>query len=218
MRQQLALILSRYANQPLTLDVARQILRDACPDENKAFPVQNWAPERWHGYELRAEHVAGNEADLAPIHAAYHEEVHSAEFDLNFDYARLREAERAGTLAMFTARFNGRLVGIMRVRLGFTLQSPHMTACDEMFYIEPAHRSWLAIRLWRYMERACFEHGVREVTFDSLTVNGAEKMARFLGYTQVAIKFHKVAHEGSDYSQLPTRHRKGVVHVSLAPN
>lgn len=217
MRQKLAIALSRFADQLLTVDAARQIMGEVLSDEDRSIPVDKFGEKSWRGYRLRAEHVVGNEADLAPLHVAYHAETRST-FDLNFDYARLREAERAGTVAMFTARTESdELVGVMRVRLGFTLESQHLTACDDLFYIDPAHRGWLAIELWRFAERACFENGVREVTFDSLSVNGAERIAKFLGYTQVAIKFHKVAQDSSDYSTLPTRHAQGVAHVPLAP-
>lgn len=208
MRQKLALALARFADQLLTADAARQIMRDALSEEDRSIPVDNFGEKWWRGYRLRAEHVAGNEGDLAPLHAAYHAQTRSEPVDLNYDYARLREAERAGTVAMFTARHERRLVGVMRVRLGHTLETQHMTACDDLFYIDPAHRGWLAVELWRFAERSCFAHGVREVNFDSLTVNGAEKLAKFLGYHPVAIKFRKVAQDSSDYSTLPTRHTK----------
>lgn len=207
-RDSLVLALASCAGQLLTVDVARQIMRAALSEEDRSIPVDKFGDKSWRGYRLRAEHVAGNEAELAPLHAAYHAESRTGPFELNFNTARLLEAERAGTVAMFTARTAaGELVGVMRVRLGFTLESQHMTACDDLFYIAPAHRGWLAVELWRFAERSCFAHGVREVLFDSLTINGAESMARFLGYRQVAIKFHKVAASG-DYNALPTRHEK----------
>lgn len=209
MRHHLALVLSRYADQPLTLEVARAILRDAVPDEDRSIPLGDIPVRHWNGYTLQAERIAGNEAALAPLHQAYHEETKATPFDLNFDYARLREAERAGTLLMFTARTAaGELVGVMRVRLWTAIESQHLVACDDMFYVRPAHRGWLSVELWKATERAAFDYGVREVTFDSLTINGAERMARFLGYRQVAIKFHKVAQDSSDYSKVPTRHAK----------
>lgn len=217
-RALLSVALARAVGQVLTLELAQSIVREACTEEDRSIPVESFGSTAWRGYTLRAERVAGNEADLAPLHLAYHRETSSAPFDLDFDYTRLRDAERAGTVAMFTARESdsGDLVGVMRVRVGFTLETQHMTACDDMFYLKPAHRGWLAVHLWKFAEEAMFGYGVREVTFDSLTINGAERMARFLGYQQVAIKFHKVAQEACNYSLVPTRHREGVAHEPLA--
>jgi hypothetical protein len=219
-RALLSVALARAVGQVLTVELAQSIVREACAEEDRSIPVDAFGAKTWRGYTLRAEKVAGNETELAPLHLAYHHETRPAPIDLDFDYARLREAERAGTVAMFTARVaeTGELVGVMRVRVGFTLETQHMTACDDMFFVKPEHRGWLAVQLWKFAEEAMFGYGVREVTFDSLTINGAERMARFLGYQQVAIKFHKVAQEACNYSQVPTRHREGVPHEPLAPH
>lgn len=218
-RALLSVALARALGQVLTLELAQSIAQEADASADRSIPVTAFGSKIWRGYTLRAEQVAGNEVDLAPLHEAYHLETRAAPLDLAFDYARLRDAERAGTVAMFTARTAaGELVGVMRVRVGFTLETQHMTACDDMFFVRPAHRGWLAIQLWKFAEEAMFGYGVREVTFDSLTINGAERMARFLGYQQVAIKFHKVAQEACNYSQVPTRHREGVAHEPLASN
>jgi hypothetical protein len=218
-RALLSVALARAVGQVLTFELAKSIVQEAGAEDDRSIPVQAFGSKQWRGYTLRAERVAGNEIDLAPLHEAYHRETRVGPFDLAFDYARLRDAERAGTVAMFTARTaDGELVGVMRVRVGFTLETQHMTACDDMFFVKPEHRGWLAIHLWKFAEEAMFGYGVREVTFDSLTINGAERMARFLGYQQVAIKFHKVAQEASNYSQVSTRHREGVAHEPLAPN
>lgn len=196
-----------------------QILAEVCPHEDRSIPVERFAKQSWSGYSFQAERVVGNEVELGPLHEAYHRDTRVLDTDAAYDFARLREAEREGKVAMFTARSStGELVGIMRIRVWRALEDNRLLACDDMFYVAPAHRgSMLAVRLWQFAERIMFDFGVREVTFDSLSINGAEKMARFLGYTPVAIKFHKVAQEACNYSQVPRRHREGVEHEPLAP-
>lgn len=209
-RMHLALALARCAGQTVTRELAAQILAEVCPHEDHSIPVETFPTGGWHGYTFRAERVAGNEAELLPLHTAYHHDTRVLETDAAYDFARLREAERGGHVAMFVARTAaGELVGIMRIRVWRALEDRRLQACDDMFYVAPAHRgSMMAVRLWQFAERVMFDFGVREVTFDSLGINGAEKMARFLGYRQVAIKFHKVAQDASDHTQVPTRHQK----------
>lgn len=219
-RLHLALALARCAGKTVTKDLAAQILAEVCPHGDRSIPVEDISAGGWGGYTFRAERVSGNEAELRPLHDAYHRETRVLVTESDYDFARLREAEREGNVAMFTARnAEDELVGVMRIRVWRALEDRRLQACDDMFYMVPAHRGgMLAVRLWQFAERAMFDFGVREVTFDSLGINGAEKMARFLGYEQVAIKFHKVAQEACNYSQVPGRHRQGVEHEPLAPN
>ncbi len=209
-RLNLAIALSRCAGLVLTRELATQVLGEVYPVESRAFPIERMGVGGWGSYTFAAERVAAIEPELRPLHAQYHLDTRGGLADNpDYDFARLREAERDGAVVMFTSRFKGELVGIMRVRVGRNLESQRLVACDDMFFIKAEHRgSMMAVRLWQFMERAMFEAGVREVTFDSLTINGAESMARFLGYQQVAIKFHKVAQDGCDYSTVPTRHTK----------
>lgn len=219
-RLHLALALARCAGKAVTKELASQILAEVFPHGDHSIPVESFLPSAWQGYSLQAERISGNEAELRPLHDAYHRDTRVLETDPDYDFARLREAEREGKVAMFTARTGtGELVGIMRIRVWRALEDRRLQACDDMFYVAPAHRGgMLAVRLWQFAERTMFDFGVREVTFDSLSINGAEKMARFLGYSQVAIKFHKVAQEACNYSQVPGRHRQGVEHEPLAQN
>ncbi|MET3514362.1 hypothetical protein ABIC63_002134 [Pseudacidovorax sp. 1753] len=218
MRLRLALALSRYAGQVLTPDLARSILRDV-EGADRTIDGKRFGQEGFNGYVIAAETVAGNEAALVPLQAACHEETRPGiPFDHQFDFARQREAERAGNLVLFTARLasTGELVGVLRVRVFQPDGCAHLEVTDDLFYIRPAHRNWLAVHLWRFAERSMFNLGVRVVSFDSLSITGADRMARYLGYTPVATKFTKVAQDACDYQQVPQRRPRGDSHGAMA--
>ena len=215
-RQLLALALARFAGQTLTPEVAREIMADAGMDRDLSIDPRQFGSRIWHGYELRAERVAGMEAELAPLHRAYLVEARPHAADQPFPYAALREAERAGAVVQFTAREAGRLVGIMRIRLSRHIHTGEPVVHDDLFYVAAAHRGFLSVTLWRFAEEAMFRFGVREASFDSLSITGAERMAKFLGYTKVSTRFSKVAHDACDYTHVPNRHT-GVAHVPVAP-
>lgn len=209
-RQRLLFTMAMHADKPLTQELASAIL--AAMDDDLSIPPSTFRTEVWQGFTFQAERVATTLRELAPLHDAYHRETRTRETAPDFDVARLLEAERAGTLLMFTARsLAGELVGVMRVRIGWTLEDQRLTAGDDFFFVKPERRGGLlAVRLWQFMERECFRFGVVEATFRSLHVSNAPAMARYLGYRPLGTIFHKVAQDGGDYSTVPTRHKQGV--------
>lgn len=216
MRETLILALAKYAGEPLTVEVGRRIVAEACMDVDRSIDPVQFGRGEWQGYRLRAERVAGLEDELAPLHEAYLREVRPQSAHLPFPWAVLRAAERAGGVAQFTARTgeDDRLVGLMRVRVHHHIHTSELIVSDDMFFIRPECRGWLAIHLWRFAEKAMFGYGVREADFDSLHITGAPRMAKFLGYRPAATRFVKVAHDASDYTDVPRRHAKGVAHGS----
>jgi hypothetical protein len=211
-RDTLILALAKYAGQVITVEVGRRIVAEACMDVDHCIDPVRFGSLDWNGYTIRAERVAGLEVELAPLHAAYLLEVRPDEAHLPFPWTVLRQAERAGGVAMFTARRGAELVGLMRVRVDHHMHTSALVVSDDMFYVLPQHRGFLAVQLWKFAEKAMFGYGVREASFDSLHVTGAPRMAKFLGYRAAATRFVKVAHDASDYHHVPTRHDKGVAH------
>lgn len=208
----LVLALAAHSGEQLTVGVARSIvaaLFPRLPIDPAQFPAAQVGR-----YLLQCE-AFEETAELHAVHQAYHAETDTTGEPLAYDYPRMRAIYLQGGLAMFTARVaeTGELVGVMRVFVSRNERGV-LTARDNMFFIYPAHRGLpLAVRLWRYAERCMFDHGVRKVTFSSMTATGAEKMARFLGYQPTAIQFSKT-HQGDDYAALATRHtpKKGNDH------
>jgi hypothetical protein len=214
-RDTLILALAKYAGQALTVEVGRRIVAEACMDVDRSIDPQRFGRGAWREYRFAAERVAGLEDELAPLHAAYLREARPHAAHLPFPWAVLRAEERAGGVAQFTARTgdDAELVGLLRIRVFHHMHTSELVVGDDMFFIKPAHRGFLAVNLWKFAEKAMFDYGVREATFDSLHITGAERMAKFLGYEPVATRFSKVAHKACDYTNVPTRHN-GVAHGS----
>lgn len=215
MSRLLAHVLARHRDQPLTVDVARQII--AAMEADFSIDPSRFGTERVGGYTLQCERVAGIEHELEPLHRGYRQAVNPHLGDVAYPYAELREAERAGSVIQATARQGAtrELVGVMRVRVFKRTDCDHLGLLDDTFYVAPEHRvPNLATALWRFCEKAAFAHGVREAEIRTNRVT--EGMARFFGYRKVATIHQKVAHDASDYTRAPKR--QGVVHESLAPH
>jgi hypothetical protein len=219
-RLHLALALARCAGRVVTKELAAQILAEVCPHEDRSYPIHTLPPGAWQDYSFRAERIAGQEAELLPLHQVYQRDTRgTVTGDANYEFARLREDERGGKVVLFAARRAGELAALLRTRLWRDLESQRLMACDDMLVVKPEHRgSMLPIRLCGYVERTLFDAGVQEITVDTLSINGAERIAHFFGYTPVATKFHKVAQEACNFSQASKRRRKGVEHEPLAPH
>lgn len=209
----LSLVLSRYRDQPLTLEVARQIVADM----NVDYSVD---PSRFgrqfHGdYTLQCERVAGIEAELEPLHRGYRQAVNPHLGEVEFPFSRLREAERAGSVLQATARHarTHQLVGVMRVFVSQRADCDGLMLTDNEFFVMPEHRvPQLASALWRFCEQSAFSLGVREA--EIRTNHLTEGMARFFGYHKGATIYHKVAQDASDYTRAPNRHATGVLNAS----
>lgn len=220
MRFRLALAMSRHAGKPLTQDVARRILEDVCSGDDSPIDLAQFAPAEWGGYTIRAERFYTQEPSLLALEAAFRQEVGFAgPFYASAQAARLREDEAAGLLLVLVARTAaGDIAGVMRVRIGGHVPSQTLRASDELLYVLPSHRGWLAYHLARYAERCAFQLGARDFTLTCQASTGSGRLARYAGYQPVATIYKKVAQDACDISQVPTRHRQGVAHVPLASN
>lgn len=215
MRYSLALAMSRHAGKPLTQDLARQILDEACPVEGAHIPLDQFEPRHWRGYTIRPERIAGQEAALLALEAAFREEVgFTGNLHAGAHAARLREDEAAGVLLLLVARTAaGEIAGAMRIRVWVHVASQSIRACDEMLYVLPAHRGWLGVHLARYAEACAFQLGAREITLTCQDATDSGRLARFAGYRKVATIYKLVAQDACDITRMPTRHhRHGVAH------
>lgn len=198
MREQLCFALAKHADQVLTQDVARAILDDI-------FPDLSYAPEQfgrmdYAKYSIQAERFADVLPELERLHAEQWAETERARINvaLDPDYKHMAESERSGQLIQFTARdsVTWELVANMRIYLFHDLHAKQFCCREDTFFVFPKHRgSFLAVRLWQFVEKAAVSLGVREVRFSSKLVNKADRMARYLKYTPVGTEFIKVFNE-----------------------
>lgn len=206
-RMALAEALARHAGKELTKDVGRAILEDLFPDRH--VPVELF-PRQHVGRFILAGEMLRASVETDALNLAYDTEAGDGD-PLAYDYERMLEIQRAGGFVQFVARVaeSGELAGVMRLFVGKNERTGKPFCKDNLFFIYQQHRGIeLSVALWRYAERCMFGHGVRTVSFLSRKANGADRMAKFLGYTPSAIQFTK-SHEGDDYAALSNRHTKG---------
>lgn len=206
MSSRLSIVLAKNIGRTLTVDLARQMASDANSMPNYRVDPARFNPREWNGYVLACEPLESMNSDLAGERRSYLTERYPQRKQ-GIQWSRLLRAQREGCHVTFTARKGGQLAGSLWLWLDFDIDNGDLTATDDLFYIEPEHRSTghLAARLWSYTERAMFEYGVRSAIFHSRSDNGAQRLAQFMGYSQEAVRMVK-RHEGDNYEEVPTRH------------
>jgi hypothetical protein len=194
MREQVCLALAKFKDQPITLEVAQAIVRDLFPDN--FIDLAQFATRSYGKYTFRAERFHQILPELHRLHELHYRETeHAAQgLPLQADYESRLESERAGRLLQFTARAeDGELVGSMRVYIKRSSHTGALYCEEDVFFVVREHRgSFMAIRLWQYVEDSMRQLGVHKVTFDSKTLNKADRMAAYLNYTPVSIKHEKI--------------------------
>jgi len=209
-REMLSVALARHMGQVLTPELAKAIAREACGNPDLSIDPWQFAPERHGGYAFQCERLIDGGLDLRQHRASYlHETSNGA--PVRTDWRRLHDLAHRGQLVIYTAREiqGNALVGSVWLYVGTNVDTDVMNVTDDILYVEPAHRgSLVGLHLVQYAERCIFALGVREATFHFRLENGADRMARFLGYTPDAVRVTKT-HYGDQFADAPTRH-KGV--------
>lgn len=191
---QLRALLARHVGQPLTVELCQLIDATARAEPDLAIDVRQFEPQQAGDATLQVERFEALLEELEPLHAAHWQETekHRHGLALRPNYALLLSRERSGGLMQFTARRGGQLVGHVRMYLGKSTHTSTLYAEEDTLFILPAHRGGtLVLSLMRYAERCLRAVGVREIRADSKLVNRADVLMRRLGYTPVALKFHK---------------------------
>lgn len=180
---------------PLTPELCDQIERAAWDLPDLAIDPEQFAPIEHDGKVIRAESFRFAVKDLHALHEAHWLETEKHRHGLALDpqYGELFASERAGRMLQFTARTpGGELVGHVRMYLGTSRHTGTIFAEEDTLYIRPEHRGgMLVIALMRYAEAALRLIGAREIRADSKLLNKADVLMKRLGYTSVALKFHK---------------------------
>lgn len=193
-RAAVAVALATHVGHMLTLELAQKIAQQICETPDKSFDPQNFLPVDYKGYVLALEQFRGILPELHVLHQRHYAEVDTSGIPLNGDHDAIKLSEHNGGLMQFTSRVKatGELVGAMRIYIGLSRHTQTLFAEEDTFYVVPEHRGgFMAVRLWQFAEAAVIKAGVREITFDSKTMNHADSMARYLKYRPVSTKFSK---------------------------
>lgn len=210
----LSLVLAKHVGEELTLPLATTIAREVSP----ASPLlpSLWPRADYGDYTLQSERLRDAQEELEGQRARYLAETRPGRRNDQTDWGRLAELQRLGEHVIYTARLRstGAIAGSLWLFVGRELDSDTHHATDDMLYVDPSHRGGLlGLRLVQYGERCIFALGVRSATFHFRLANGADRMARYLGYEPVSTRVTKT-HDGDDFAGVPTRH-KGSAHDSL---
>lgn len=187
-------VLRQVLGKPLTPDLCDEIEKAAWQQPELAIDPAQFAPLRYGSYTVRAESFRTVLPDLKELHRIHwlETEKHRHGLDLAPDYDAMAARERAGRLLQFTVRHGGAIVGHLRMYLAESLHTRTIFAEEDTLFLLPAHRGgMLAIALMRYAESVLRIVGAREIRADSKLINKADVLMRRLGYTAVALKFHK---------------------------
>lgn len=187
-------ILAENVGKPLTRELCHLIDQTARFDPDRSIDLGQFQPEAYQAFTFSAERFATMVDELEPLHQAHwlETEKHRHGLALRPDYQGAIARERAGGLLQFTARIGGHLAGHVRMYVGTSMHSQTLFGEEDTLYICPEHRgSFMVMGLMRYAERCLRRIGVREIRADSKLLNRADVLMRRLGYTPVALKFHK---------------------------
>ncbi|MBO9680964.1 MAG: GNAT family N-acetyltransferase [Acidovorax sp.] len=193
----LAIALARHIGQALTVDVARQIVRDVRSIEaeaDKPIDLAMLGERRCGSLVLRAERAADILPELEALHRAHFAETekHRHGLPLAPDIEAGLADERRGALVQFTARHEGRLVGNLRMYLRTSRHTGTRFASEDTLYLLPEFRKGrAAMRLLQFMEDSMRALGVLELRASTKKVNRTDKLLEFMGWTPVATELVK---------------------------
>lgn len=186
--------------QVLTPELCAAIEVDASRPVDRSIPLGQFTPLVKGDYVIQIERFAAVQDELHPLHLLHWRETekHRAGLAMLPDYQAMRDDDRAGRMLQFTVRHadTRQLVGNLRMYVYPSRHSQTLSASEDTLFLLPEHRGGhLVLHLLRYMESCMRKLGVREINGNSKTLNRADVLLRRLGYTEVAIQFHKFLEE-----------------------
>lgn len=180
MRGLLAVALAKRIGQPLSVEMAREVVAECLPD----LSVGPVAVERRGDLVFRAEQLGPDPAagELAAQRLRFLEETLPPGVPAHVQWDELRQIERSGQLLILTARRDGLLLGSVWLNLYQDLNTGEPVACDDMLFMEQGARGGMVVvHLWRYAERVLAQLGRVQMSCHSREANNAGRLARFVG-------------------------------------
>ena len=180
MRGLLAVALAKRIGQPLTVEVAREVVAECLPD----LAVGPVAVERRGDLVFQAEQLGPDPAagELAAQRLRFLEETLPPGVPAHVQWDELRQIERSGQLLILTVRRDSQLLGSVWLNLYQDLNTGEPVACDDMLFMEQGARGGMVVvHLWRYSERVLAHLGRVQMSCHSREANNAGRLARFVG-------------------------------------
>lgn len=193
MRQALCTVLAQFAGQPLTMEVAQQIVGRLCPAN--PIDIAQFRPITHGDYVIAAERFADHLAELDVLHRAHwlETEKYRHGLALNPDYPSIAELERAGKVLQLTMRKAGALVGHLRLYIARSLHTQTLYAEEDSLFIDTASRGGFAVvALLRYAEACIWSlPQLEEIRVNSKLANRADVLMKRIGYQATALQHTK---------------------------
>jgi GNAT superfamily N-acetyltransferase len=194
----LAVALARKIGRELTVEVAREIVRDVVgmvhQREHNPIDIRQFEPRQCGSITLAVEYFEDILDELDVLHRMHFAETEKHRLQLPFapDIAAGIADERRGSMIQFTARCEGKLAGHLRVYLGVSRHTGTRFASEDALYLRPEYRRGRhAIRLLEYSEDCLRQLGVYELRANSKMVNRADKLLEFVGFKPVSTELVK---------------------------
>ena len=195
MRKMLSYALAQRVGQTVTVEMAREMLRELFPDKTR--DPASFGEKSYQGFVFRCEHFDDVLPELHHLHEMQWQETERARDGLAMrpNYEHMREAERRGEMLQFTARCDGKLVGGIRIYVFHDLHTQTPAAKEDTFYLLPeARKGWVAIRFWQFAEQSLASIGVIEVRTDSKLIYDEQgSIVRDVGRLNQAIGYQHVS-------------------------
>lgn len=217
MRDMLAIALARQMGHVLTPELAKTIAREAISELDLTVDPWQFPPRHRDGILFQCERLLDGGLDLREHRTKYLDET-APGAPVRIDWARLIDLSRSGRQVIFTARDaeDQRLIGSVWLWLSTSIDTGRRCVTDDLLYVNPDFRNRLVgLQLIQYAEHCVFALGVREASFHFRQANGADRMARYLGYQPDSQRVTKT-HHGDQFANVPTRHTKEVFDGSVA--
>lgn len=202
MRKLLSAALAKHIGKELTVEVARDIVRLACDEQDRSIDPEQFGQRSCGSLLIQAERFRDIWQELEPLHSAQYAETEGYRqgLALNSDVPAGIACERNGGLVQFTVRHDGRLVGHLRVCLGMCNHTQTRILMEDALYLLPEYRPGRAVvRLLEFMEESMRALGVYELRVTSKNVNGFGRLLEHMQWQPISRGWVKMINKGASY-------------------
>lgn len=139
--------------------------------------------------EYKQEFLATVQQDIKPLLEQHWEEIalNKDKIKLNPCWGTYGELERSGSLKIFTARDNGKLVGYFVVVVSKHMHyKDHLFANNDIVFVAKEYRKgFVGVNLIKFAEKCLKEDGVSVMTINTKVHQPFDKLLDFLKFTKI---------------------------------